>query len=118
MKMGRPGKIEHPVGLEVALRMVLRKKRPEDRMKIFREWRRTVLRATLKREPTDREMEAQIKLFRKPEFDAANCRFGFWDELKDFVPAFHKENRTRKAQLAASKRWSKAKRGSPTKKIL
>lgn len=105
--MSRPGKIKHPIGLEVALRLVLRKKRPEDRMKIFREWRRTILRAELKREPTDEDMEAQIKLFREPNFDAANCRPGFWDMLKDFVPVFHKENRRKKAQIAASTRWSK-----------
>jgi len=105
--MGRPGKNKHPIGLEVGLRLVLRKKRPEDRMKIFREWRRTILRATLKREPTDQEMETQIKLFREPNFNAANCPFGFWDALSDFVPIFQKENRTKKAKIAAAKRWSK-----------
>ena len=105
--MGRPGKIKYPVGLEVALRKVLGKKRPEDRMKIFREWRRTVLRARLKREPTDEEVEAEIKICRRPNFDAANCPLGFWDALSDFVPVFHKENRTRKAQAAAIKMWSK-----------
>ncbi len=104
--MGRPGKVKHPIGLEVALRVVLGKKRVEDRMKIFREWRRTVLRARLKREPTDDEVEGEIKLCRLPGFDAANCPFGFWDALKDFVPVFHKENRRKKAQTAAAKRWS------------
>lgn len=105
--MGRPGKIKRPIRLEVALRYTLRKKRPEDRMKIFREWRRTILRAELKREPTDQEIEAQIKLFREPDFDAANTPDGFWDCLHDFVRVFHQENRRKKAQIAAVKRWSK-----------
>ena len=105
--MARPKKIERPIGLEVALRMVLGKKRPEDRMKIFREWRRTILRAKLKREPTEEEVETELKLFREPDFDAANRPFPFWDSLKDFVPVFHQNNRTKKAQHAAITKWSK-----------
>ena len=109
--MGRPRKIKRPVGLDAALRHILSKKRPEDRMKIFREWRRTILRAELKREPTDQETEAQIKLFREPDFDAADCAFGFWDLLNDYVPIFHAENRRKRARIAADIRWSKENRG-------
>ena len=87
-------------------------------MKIFREWRRAILRAVLKREPTDQETETQIKLFRGPDFDAANCPFGFWEMMKDFVPDFHKENRRKKAQIAAEKRWSKEKPEKRAKKML
>ena len=105
--MGRPRKIERPIGLEECLRRLLPKTRPEDRMKIFREWRRVNLRATFKREPTDREVVEEIKLFREPNFDAANCPFGFWDSLTDFVPVYHKENRIKRARTAATKRWSK-----------
>jgi hypothetical protein len=105
--MARPRKIKHPIGLDVALRFYLPKKRPEHRRKIFRAWRRTCLKANLKREPTEHETEADARLFREPEFDAANCRFGFWDLLKDFVPVYQKENRRKKAQIAAAKRWSK-----------
>lgn len=113
--MARPRKIKHPIGLDVGLRFYLPKKRPEHRRKIFRAWRVTILRATLKQEPTDQEIEAQIKLFREPDFDAANCPFGFWDLLKDFVPVYQKENRIKKAQSAAVIRWSKEKPGKARK---
>lgn len=76
-------------------------------MKIFREWRREYLKANLKREPTDLEVVEEIKLFRLPNFDGANCPLCFWDSLADFVPLYHKENRRKKAQIAAIKRWSK-----------
>jgi hypothetical protein len=106
--MGRPRNIKRPVGLDVSLRRVLRMmKRPEDRMKCFREWRRVYLSTKFKREPTDQEVEDEIKLFRDPSFDGANCRFGFWDSLADFVPDFHRDNRRKRAQIAAAARWSK-----------
>jgi hypothetical protein len=105
--MGRPGKLKHPIGLDVGLRLTLPKKRPEHRRKIFRAWRRAILRSTLKQEPTDQEIEAQIKLYREPNFDAAQCPLGFWDLLKAFVPVYQKENRIKKAQSAAVIRWSK-----------
>jgi hypothetical protein len=112
-KMARPGKIKHPIGLDVALRFCLHQKRPEHRRKIFHAWRLAILRANLKREPTDLEIETQLALFREPDFDAANCPFGFWDLLKDFVPVYQKENRRKKAQIAAAKRWSKKSEKKP-----
>jgi hypothetical protein len=108
--MGRPAKIKHPIGLDVALRWTLPKKRAQHRRKIFRAWRVVILRTKLKREPTEQEMEAEFNLFGEPYFDAANCPVGFWDRLKDFVPVYHKENRRKKAQNAAFKRWSKENR--------
>jgi len=111
--MGRPAKIKRPIGLDVALRFYLPKKRPEHRRKIFHAWRVVILRANLKREPTDHETEADARLFREPDFDAANCRFGFWDSLKEFVPGYQKENRIKKAQSAAVVRWSKKSEKNP-----
>ena len=105
--MGRPAKIKRPVGLDAALLRILRGKRSEDRLKIFRAWRMAILQATFKREPTDEEIQAEFQLFRKPDFDAANLNPFFWDSLKDFVPAYQKENRIKKARIAAAKRWSK-----------
>jgi hypothetical protein len=105
--MGRPGKTKFPIGLDEWLRRLLPKKRPEDRMKIFREWRRVNLRAKFKREPTDQEVEEEIKSIRERKFGPSNYVFGFGDSLMDFVPVFHKENRRKKAQTAANKRWSK-----------
>jgi hypothetical protein len=108
--MGRPKKIKHPVGLADFLRIVLPEKRPELRRKIFREWRRKILAAEFKREPTDQEVDAEIKGFHEGKYSAAFIRFGFADSLKDFVPAFHQENRRKKARLAASARWAKENR--------
>lgn len=105
--MGRPKKLKPPVGLDEALRKFLPNKKLEDRMKIFREWRRVNLRVKSQREPTDQEIVEEIKLFRKPDFDAANLNPIFWNRLKDFVPVYHKENRIIKARNAANKRWSK-----------
>jgi hypothetical protein len=116
--MGRPRKIKHPIGLDVGLRLTLPEKRPEHRRKIFCTWRQAILRATLKREPTDQEIEAEIKVFREPNFNAANCPLGFWDSLKAFVPVYHKENRRKKAQFAAVIRWSKETGKSAQRKYL
>ena len=98
--MGRLPKIKSPMSLDEWLRRVLRKKRPEDRMKIFREWRRL----NLKKEPTDEQIEEEIKLFR--EHDALNYPFGLADSLSDFVAVYHQANRLKKAQRAATVRWA------------
>jgi DNA-directed RNA polymerase specialized sigma subunit len=105
--MGRPKKPKFPVELDALLRVALRPKRTEDRMKIFREWRRTELRAELKREPTDQEVAAEIQLIRDRKFHTANQIFHFSESIKDFVPGFEKENRRKKAQIAAKAKWSK-----------
>ena len=93
------------MSLEEWLRRLLREKRPEDRMKIFREWRRLYLQEKLKREPAPQEVEDEIKLWR--EHDALKYPFGFADLLADFIPEFHKQNRIKRAKTAANKRWSK-----------
>src|SRR5690348_6944779 len=102
--MGRLGKIKSPMSLEEWLRRILREQRPEDRMKIFREWRRAGLRIKLQKEPTDLEVEGVIKWFR--EHNALDYGFGLADSLHDFVLVYHQENRRKKAQLAAKARWS------------
>ena len=95
------------MGLDDCLRRMLPKKRPELRMKIFREWRRVNLRATFNREPTDQEIKKEIKVFRERKFNDPNFIFHFAESFKDFVPDFHKDNRVKKAQKAAKQRWSK-----------
>jgi len=115
--MGRPAKIKRPIGLDTALLKTLPEKRPEHRRKIFRAWRVLSLGANLKREPTEEEIEAQMKLFQGPDFDAANLHPFFWDSLKDFVPVYEKENRRKKAQSAAVIRWSKGEPEPREKKV-
>ncbi|HYV28078.1 MAG TPA: hypothetical protein VFA77_11125 [Candidatus Eisenbacteria bacterium] len=95
--------------MEEFLRAALKKKRPEDRMKIFREWRRSCLRKILNREPTDQELEDEIKMIRETKFGDPYQAEDWAYLLRDFVPVFHKENRIKKARLAATKRHSKKK---------
>ena len=78
-------------------------------MKIFREWRRSCLRKILNREPTDQELEDEIKLIRERKFDDSNGTWNWGYSLRDFLPVFYKESRRAKAQKAAAKRWSKKK---------
>jgi len=105
--MGRLGKIKSNMSLDEWLRRVLREKRPENRMKIFREWRRLYLRTKLKREPAEQEVEDEIKWVR--EHDALSYPFGFADSLREFVSVYHQENRRKRAQSAAVARWAKQK---------
>jgi hypothetical protein len=105
--MGRPKNRKFPVELDALLLIALPMKRLEDRMKIFREWRRTELRAELKREPTDQEVAAEIQLIRDWKFHNPNQMFRLTEALRDFVPEFEKENRRKKAQIAANAKWSK-----------
>jgi len=61
--MARPKKITWPVKLNELLRIFLREriKRPEDRWKAFREWRRWHLeRYKLNRKPTESELESDL----------------------------------------------------------
>jgi hypothetical protein len=105
--MGRPRKFQFPIALDDWLRGVLPKKRPEDRMKIFREWRRNILTANLKRPPTDQELETEIALIRETKFERGNRIYDWAYCLKDFVPVIAAENRRKRAQVAAAKRWAK-----------
>jgi hypothetical protein len=108
--MARPRKVKGPLTLEEWLRIILRKKRPEDRMKIFREWCRFILRVRFNREPTDPEIQEEFKLIRERKFEDPNYTWSLGDSLKEFVPVFHKENSRKKAQSAAAIRWSKQNR--------
>jgi len=104
--MARPKKVKYPIGLQEMLRIVLRGKRPEDRMKIFREYQRYGLRAKLRREPTDNEVEEELKKWQSAEIH--DLSLGFIDNLKfDFLPKYRKENRSKRAQTAANSRWAK-----------
>jgi hypothetical protein len=105
--MARPKKIRFPIGLDEWLRCVLPKRRPEDRMKIFREWRRNFLTTSLKRPPTGQELESEIALIRGIKFDEGNRIHDWAYSLKDFLPDLAKANRRKRAQIAAEKRWSK-----------
>ena len=111
--MARPRKIKLPCGLDDWLRLALHGKRLEDRWKIFREWRRWYLIATLKREPTEDELESEIKKWREFEFYLSN-QDGVWMEnlRHDFLPIFQKQNRVNRAKAMAAGRWRKKERKS------
>jgi hypothetical protein len=116
--MGRPRKIEHP-GLDKMLRIILTmKKRPSQRKKIFDKWVEQDLRATFKREPTVAEIEETVKWFQERKFEDPNFIFRFSESLKDFVPAYHKDNLIKKARNAAEKRWSRENREKRAKNIV
>src|SRR5579859_2924206 len=103
--MARPRKIKLPVNLETFLRIVLPRKRPEDRMKIFREYAKMNLWTRTGREPSAEEASSDFEEWCKKEFYS-----GFdWlaDNLKEFVPRYSAENRKKRAKIAASRRWSK-----------
>ncbi len=96
--MGRPRKVEYPIRLQEMLRIILRDKRPEDRMKIFREYQRYYLNANLRRQPSEDELEAEIKKWQDTEIYGLNP--GFIDNLKfDFLPKYLKENRSKRGEL-------------------
>jgi hypothetical protein len=104
--MARPRKIEFPIGLDEMLRIALPKKRPEDRMQIFREWARSNLTVKLWRQPTDEEFQADFELWCKKQFKEMLFVNDIAAFLKAFVPHFSAANRKRRAQMAATKRWS------------
>lgn len=106
--MARPRKNKLPINLDAWLRIVLRGKRPEDRFKIFREWRRSYLRQTLNREPIDSELENEIEQWNKNEFWLSHIEMQWIDNIRlDFLPKFHKENRSKRSSIASKARWNK-----------
>jgi 16S rRNA C967 or C1407 C5-methylase (RsmB/RsmF family) len=114
--MARPRKVELPIRLNEWLRRVLRDKRPEDRWKIFKEWRREHLKINLRRDPTDGELESEIKLWQQYEFYLSTRELVWIDTLRyDFLPKYHKENRIKRARTAAIKSWSAEGRKNRTK---
>ena len=107
--MARPRKVQFPIGLEEFLRVILRDNRPEDRMKIFREFIRYDLRRKIRQEPTDSEVEDQLRRWQNAEIHGFDLPF--IDNLRfDFLPVYRKENRSRRAQTAANKRWENKKK--------
>jgi len=102
--MARPKKIKPPVNLETVLRIVLPRKRPEDRMKIFREFAKVNLWARLGRQPSEEEFHREFEEWCKKQFYSGIDWLS--DSLKEFVPKYSAENRKKRAQIAAAKRWS------------
>jgi len=74
-------------------------------MKIFREFAKMNLWVRMGREPTDEESSQDLEKWCKKEFYSGIDWLS--DSLKEFVPKFSAENRKKRAQIAASKRWSK-----------
>jgi hypothetical protein len=93
--------------LQTVLRWILTKKRPEDRMKIFREWARVNLAVKLGRKPSEEEFDADLDLWCKKQFNSAVEVLFLSDFIKDFVPRFSAQNRIDRAKKAAAKRWTK-----------
>lgn len=105
--MARPKKSEFPICLERFLLVALPRKRPEDRMKIFREWARGNLWMRLGRQPSEEEFDIEFDGWCKKQFSNLMFVDMLASNLKEFVPRFTAENRKRRAQNAAAKRWSK-----------
>jgi hypothetical protein len=106
--MPRPRKLVYPLKLEEWLRIALRGIRLEDRMNICRAWRRWYLIFLIKRKPTEQEVDEDIKNFQQLEFCLSNQEMKWIDSLRhDFLPLYRRENRIKRAQVAATKRWSK-----------
>jgi len=105
--MARPRKSIYPIGFYEWLRIALHEKRPENRMKIFREWRRGQLQGKLGRAPTDDEIFEEIKKWQETEFYDSTMIYVWMDSLRCFAPYFHRTNRSEKARKNAQKRWSK-----------
>jgi len=105
--MARPRKPQYPITLEQALRLLLPKKRPEDRMRIFREWARVNLATKLWKQPTEEEFDAEWNLWCSKPFDRSEQLDSISGFLKNFIPQFAAVNRKKRAKTAADKRWAK-----------
>ena len=105
--MARPRKLKFPIVFNEWLRAALNKKRPEDRMKIFREWRRGQLLGKLGRKPTEQELFDDIKIWQEKEFNGGNFDYVLMDNLRYFAPFYYREARSEKARRNANKRWLK-----------
>ena len=106
--MARPKKIKFPIELDEFLRLVLPQKRLEDRIKIYREHLRTGLtpdgNAVIHR--SDDEVSALIQMKRARKFNEEQYECAA-EMLRNFLPQYEAENRKKRAQIAAAKRWSK-----------
>lgn len=108
--MARPKKLTFPIGHVEMLRLILPKKRPEDRMKIFREWSRANLVSKTGRLPTDKEAQAEFEGWCKHQWKDIYAVHDMADFLKAFVPHFLALNRKERAKTAAKESWSKENR--------
>lgn len=106
-QMARPRKVQLPIGLQEVLRIAMPKKRPEDRMKIFREWARSNLTTKLWREPTDEEFKIEFNLWCKKPFTEMFHIQDVAGFLREFVPRFAAANRKKRAKTAAIAKWKK-----------
>ena len=111
--MARPPKTKFPMHLDTWLRLALPKKRPEDRMKILREWRRFSLEKKLNREPTDQELKDEVKQWQEHEFFDSHNSYNLMYSIREFLPIFHKENLSKRAKAMAAGRWTKKIDKSP-----
>jgi hypothetical protein len=106
--MARPRKIKFPIELDEFLRLALPKKRFEDRIKIYREHLRTGLASdgnTVIHRSKD-EIIALIQMKRARKFNEEQYKCAA-EMLLNFLPWYERENRKRRAQIAAAKRWGK-----------
>jgi hypothetical protein len=104
--MARPRKVEFPIGVSEMLRLALPTKRPEDRMRIFREWSRSNLMVKRGVVPTDEEAQAEFDLWCQKRFDNLYQINDLAAFLNSFTPHFSAVNRKKRAQVAAAKSWS------------
>src|SRR5260370_37781670 len=108
-------KPHYPIGLKTMLLWALPKKRPEERMKIFREFIRRNEWVRLGRQPTDNEFEwawASVG----DQFSEVGAAL-YIGELRIFAPKLGIERRRIRAQKAAAKRWERKKQPKKQKKI-
>ena len=102
-----PRPLKFPATLASALRFMLPQKRPEDRMKIYREFIRASLWTEKGRAPTDEEVASVINLVTEEKFQSLNHVQHIAEFLERFVPSYESSNRRKRARAGAAKRWPK-----------
>lgn len=100
-------KLKFPATLESVLRFILPKKRPEDRMKIYREFVRGSLLGERGRMPTDDEVVACIEVIRKDGFQSMNHVELVAEFMLNWLPRYEAHNRRKRAKAGAAGRWPK-----------
>jgi hypothetical protein len=104
--MPRPRKIKYPIRMAEMLRLVLPKKRPEDRMKYFRSMVRDNLWLKLGREPGGGELADELAIISSKQFDQHSVDF-YRNWILYNLPVFEAENLRKRAKAGAAKRWEK-----------
>jgi hypothetical protein len=106
IQMARPKKIQWPINFEEMLRYAFGKKRPEDRLKIFRLFLRDFLHPQSTAPATPEAIEAALLENQKKQFDenwAHHIRL--WSEMS--FEKWKKENFKLRDKKRAQKRWPK-----------